>query len=146
MTPAASPQGLALSPATVCEQVLPAHRDQVQVARAFISAILAACPAVGDAVLCVSELATNAVLHSASRDPGGTFTVRASIFGDCVRVEVEDNGGTWDEYPHSDSRPHGLDIVRELAADCGRDGGPLAGWVVWVRLQWGETCGLRPQP
>jgi anti-sigma regulatory factor (Ser/Thr protein kinase) len=38
------------------------------------------------------ELATNAVLHSASRNPGGTFTVRASIFDDHVRIEVEDNG------------------------------------------------------
>ena len=121
------------------EQVLPARRDQVQVARAFISAILAACPAVGDAVLCVSELATNAVLHSASRNPGGTFTVRASIFDDHVRVEVEDNGGTWDEHPYRDNRSHGLDIVRALATDCGRDGDLLTGWVVWVQLQWGET-------
>ena len=70
-------------------------------------------------MLCVSELATNAVLHSASRNPGGTFTVRAAVFDDCVRIEVEDNGGAWDEHPHRDNRSHGLDIVRELAADCG---------------------------
>ena len=136
MTPAASPQGAALSPTVQREQMLPARRDQIQVARAFISAILDACPAADDAVLCVSELATNAVLHSASRNPGGTFTVRAAIFDDHVRVEVEDNGGTWDEHPHRDSRSHGLNVVRELAADCGRDGGPLTGWVVWARLRW----------
>lgn len=136
MTPAASPHGAALSPTAQREQVLPACRDQVQVARAFIAAVLAACPAVGDAVLCVSELATNAVLHSASRNPDGTFTVRASIFDGCVRIEVEDNGGTWDEHPHRDSRSHGLDIVRELAADCGTDGSPLTGWVAWARLEW----------
>lgn len=136
MTPAASPQGTALSPATVRDQVLPAHRDQVQVARAFIATILSTCPAASDAVFCVSELATNAVLHSASRNPGGTFTVRASISGDYVRVEVEDNGGTWEEHSQRDSRSHGLDIVRELAADCGRDGGPLTGWVAWARLEW----------
>jgi anti-sigma regulatory factor (Ser/Thr protein kinase) len=117
-------------------QVLPAHADQVKVARAFIAAVLAACPAAGDAVLCVSELATNAVLHSASRNPGGTFTVRAAMFDDHVRVEVEDNGGRWEERPHHDNRPHGLDIVRELAADCGRGGSPLAGWVAWARLEW----------
>jgi anti-sigma regulatory factor (Ser/Thr protein kinase) len=139
MTPAASPHGAALSSATVREQVLPAHRDQVQVARAFISAILSTCPAASDAVFCVSELATNAVLHSASRNPGGTFTVRASISGDHVRIEVEDHGGTWDEHQHRDSRSHGLDIVRELAADCGRDGGPLTGWVVWARLEWHQA-------
>jgi anti-sigma regulatory factor (Ser/Thr protein kinase) len=136
MTPAASPKAAAVSPTVLREQVLPAHADQVQVARAFISAILAACPAAGDAVICVSELAPNAVLHSASRNPGGTFTVRASIFDDHVGVEVEDNGGTWDAHPYRDNRSHGLDIVRELGADCGRDGGPLTGWVVWVRIQW----------
>jgi anti-sigma regulatory factor (Ser/Thr protein kinase) len=136
MTPAANPKGAALSPTVQREQMLPARRDQIQVARAFISAILDACPATDDAVLCVSELATNAVLHSASRNPGGTFTVRAAIFDDHVRVEVEDNGGTWDEHPHRDSRSHGLNVVRELAADCGRDGSPLTGWVVWARLRW----------
>ena len=86
-------------------------------------------------MLCVSELATNAVLHSASRHPGGIFTVRASVFDDHVLIEVEDNGGTWDERPHRDSRSHGLDIVRELAADYGKDGSPLTGWVAWARLQ-----------
>ena len=135
MTPAASPQGAALSPPALREQVLPAHADQVQVARAFIAAVLDACRAADDAVLCVSELATNAVLHSASRNPGGTFTVRASVFHGHVLIEVEDNGGTWEERPHRDSRSHGLDIVRELAADCGKDGSPLTGWVAWARLQ-----------
>ena len=136
MTPAAGPQGTALSPRVQREQVLPARPDQVQVARAFIAAILPACPAAGDAVLCVSELATNAVLHSASRHPGGTFTVRAIIFDHHARIEVEDDGGVWDEHPHRDSRPHGLDIVRELVADCGRHGSPLTGWVAWARLEW----------
>ena len=88
-------------------------------------------------MLCVSELATNAVLHSASRNPGGTFTVRAAIADGHVQVEVEDDGGRWEERPHLDSRPHGLDIVRELASDCGRDGSLLTGWVAWARLQWG---------
>jgi anti-sigma regulatory factor (Ser/Thr protein kinase) len=139
MTPAASPKGEALSPTALREQVLPARHDQVQVARAFISAILVACPATDDAVLCISELATNAVLHSASRNPGGTFAVRAAIFGDHVRIEVEDNGGTWDEHPYRDSRAHGLDIVRELAADCGTEGSPLTGWVAWACLKWPGT-------
>ena len=119
MTPAASPRRVALSPTALREQVLPAHAGQVRVARAFIAAVLTACPAADDAVLCVS--------------------VRAVIFDDCVRIEVEDNGGAWSELPHRDNRSHGLDIVRELAADCGRDGSPLTGWVAWARLQWRRT-------
>jgi hypothetical protein len=41
------------------EQVLPARPDQVRVARAFLATVLANCPAADDAVLCISELATN---------------------------------------------------------------------------------------
>jgi hypothetical protein len=33
-------------------------------------------------------------------------------------------------------RGHGLDIVREIASDWGRDGDPVTGWVVWFRLDW----------
>ncbi len=49
------------------------------------------------------------------------FTVYAEIRrGDYVRIEVRDDGGPWDEHPHADGRPHGLAIVRELAADSTR--------------------------
>jgi serine/threonine-protein kinase RsbW len=137
MTPADSPS--TVLPSTTREQVFPAHPRQVGAARVFLAAVLDGCPAADDAILCISELATNAVPHSASRNPGGTFTVRASIFDDQVRIEVEDSGGSWEEHPHCNSRPHGLDIVRELATDCGRDGSPLTGWVAWARLQWCRT-------
>ncbi len=56
-----------------------------------------------------------------SRKPDGMFTVYAEIRrGDYVRIEVRDDGGPWDEHPHADGRPHGLAIVRELAADSTR--------------------------
>jgi hypothetical protein len=52
--------------------------------------------AADDVILCVSELAANAVLHSNSRRPGGTFTVRIeSCPGAYIRIEVEDDGGPW---------------------------------------------------
>ena len=55
---------------------------------------LAGCPAADDAILCLSELASNSVLHSNSRKPGGTFTVRVTSHeGNYVHIEVEDNGG-----------------------------------------------------
>jgi len=63
--------------------------------------------------------------------------VARAFIAAAYRVEVEDNGGRWEDRPHHDGRPHGLDIVRELAADYGRDGRPSTGWVVWARLQWG---------
>jgi anti-sigma regulatory factor (Ser/Thr protein kinase) len=90
----------------------------------------------GDAVLCVSELASNAVLHSNSGRAGGTFTVRVAVFdGHCVYIQVRDDGGPWQEPAH-DGRAHGLDIVVALAGDYGRDGDALAGWAPWARLDW----------
>jgi anti-sigma regulatory factor (Ser/Thr protein kinase) len=47
-------------------------------------------------ILCASELAANAALHSDSRLPGGTFTLPAEISrGHHARIEIEDNGGPW---------------------------------------------------
>jgi serine/threonine-protein kinase RsbW len=118
-------------------RVFQARADQVREAREFLRAALEGCPAADDAILCISELATNAVLHSDSRKAGGTFTVRAEVHpGDYLWVEVEDNGGPWNQRAHPGGRPHGLDIVAGLTADSGIDGDPITGWAVWARLDW----------
>jgi serine/threonine-protein kinase RsbW len=137
--PQPRPTGAALAaPTRTHHRAFPARPDQVRQARTFLAAAIADCPVVSDAVLCLSELATNSVLHSASREPGGTFTVRAHVHhGDHVRIEVEDAGGPWQaSIPDCDIRPHGLEIVRAVAADCGITGGGLAGRVAWARLDW----------
>jgi anti-sigma regulatory factor (Ser/Thr protein kinase) len=104
-------------------RVFQARADQVREAREFLRAALEGCPAAADAILCISELATNAVLHSDSRKAGGTFTVRAEVHqDDYLWVEVEDNGGLWNQRAHPDGRPHGLDIVAALTAESGIDG------------------------
>lgn len=119
------------------DRVFPARPEQVREARKFLSDVLARSPVADDAVLCISELASNSILHSNSSKVGGTFTVRAAVSeGHYVHVEVEDNGGPWQEPAHDDGRPHGLDIVRALAGDYGRDGDALTGWVVWAWLDW----------
>ena len=137
MTPAGTGPSNTVWPltATPREQVFPGRSDQVREARRFLATVLNGCPIVDDAILCLSELVTNSVLHSDSGKAGGTFTVRAEIHeGDYLWIEVEDNGGPWDKRAHSDGRPHGLDIVGELAAAWGIDGDPLTGWVVWTRF------------
>jgi len=125
------------APSCKHEQVLPARPDQVRKARAFIASVLAGCPVADDAIMCISELATNSIVHSDSRKAGGTFTIRAEVHhGDYAWIEVEDNGGAWNQHAHSDGRPHGLDIVRALSAETGIDGDPITGWVTWARLDW----------
>ena len=74
----------------------PGSIEHVSAVRADLRALLHDCPVADDAILCTSELAANAALHSRSRLPGGTFTVRATVIPSYyVRVEVEDNGGPW---------------------------------------------------
>jgi serine/threonine-protein kinase RsbW len=124
----------------------PAQPEQVGQARRLLANALDGCPVVDEAVLCLSELAANAVLHSKSRAPGGTFTVRAEMApGHHVRIEVRDQGGPWREHRHDDGRPHGLAIVRGLAAEFGTDGDARTGWIVWARIDWaGQEPGWVP--
>ena len=119
---AAAPLPLAWS------RAYPARPEQIREARRFLADVLDGCPAADDAILCVSELATNAVLHSNSRQPGGSFTVRAAMrAGDRLRIEVTDQGGPWAPYPdHDAGHGRGLLIVGRLAADWGITGDGLA--------------------
>jgi anti-sigma regulatory factor (Ser/Thr protein kinase) len=114
----------------------PAEAAQVRRARAALAGWLGDCPQACDAILIASELATNSVLHSASRD-GGTFTLRAEVRPDCLLLEVEDAGGPWDGRPHLDGRPHGLDVVAALVGS-GNWGvaGDDRGRIAWARLDW----------
>jgi len=119
-----------------CRQ-FPARPEQVGEARRSLASALDGCPAADETILCLSELAANAVLHSDSGAPGGTFTVRAEIApGDHIHLEVQDQGGRWCEPQHDDGRPHGLAIVRGLASDSGTDGDEMTGWIVWARIDW----------
>jgi hypothetical protein len=57
--------------------------------------------------------------------------------GEYLWAEVADCGGLWAPAGgRVGERGHGLDIVREIASDWGRDGDPVTGWVVWFRLDW----------
>ncbi|MGH3285225.1 MAG: ATP-binding protein [Streptosporangiaceae bacterium] len=124
-------------PPRMWSRTFPGRPDQIRHARQCLAPMLDGCPVADDAILCLSELATNSVIHSDSRNLGGTFTVRAEVSdGEYVRLEVHDRGGPWLERRHTDGRAHGLAIVRDLASDSGVDGDALAGWIAWARLDW----------
>lgn len=107
-------------------------------ARAFVTGALGpGHPAADVAALLVSEVVTNAVLHSDSGAPGGTVTVTVS--GTCggLRVEVGDAGSDRST-PSVRKKPntcsgHGLLLVDSLADDWGY-ARSAAGTTVWFCL------------
>ena len=132
-TPAAKTVGLRTTDVTY-----PGGTEHIRAVRADLRAVLRDCPRVDDVILCASELAANAVLHSRSRLPGGTFTVRATVsLGLHARVEVEDNGGPWNQGMIDPTRHHGLDIVRAFADEWGIEG-DQANRTIWARFDWPE--------
>jgi anti-sigma regulatory factor (Ser/Thr protein kinase) len=114
------------------------HAEQVAAARRFVtSAIHTAGPARDVTRLLVSEAVTNAVLHSASGDAGGRFTVEYLLSDRHLRVEVRDGGGTNGprrRVHHLESiTGRGLELFEALSDRWGVDGGPN-GRTVWFEL------------
>jgi anti-sigma regulatory factor (Ser/Thr protein kinase) len=117
-------------------RAFPATAAQVHEARRFLAGTLDGCPAADDAILCLSELVTNACLHSRSREPGGHFRVRVQRHGRHLRVEVSDQGGPWLPSTSQDGlNGRGLLVVAQLARDWGRTGDQRAGWTVWFEIE-----------
>ena len=119
-------------------RVFHGRADQVSQARREVARHLSACgfPRIDDAVLVLSELASNAVLYSASA--GEFFRVRTELHADYLWIECEDLGGQWQVKPPDPDRPHGFDVVEALAGsdNWGVDG-DNGGRVAWARLEYG---------
>lgn len=83
-----------IQPALVRERFYPRSRQTVRTAREFLGETLDAWEVTGrrdDLLLCVSELATNALLHGVP--PGRGYRLRLLRFEGAVRIEVHDSGG-----------------------------------------------------
>lgn len=111
---------------------------QVRNVREFVAAAVDGCPTADDVVLLASELASNAVLHTASGD-GGTFRVVVRMVGKRVRVEVHDGGSETAPGARRPQAPEesgaGLRLVGAVATRWGHHGG-RAGRVVWFEVEW----------
>ncbi|WP_458245676.1 ATP-binding protein [Streptomyces sp. MAI_2237] len=119
-------------------RAFPGVADEVAHARHFVAALLDGYDPVDDAVLIVSELATNAVRHSLSGAAGGWFLV-VVCFGDGrVRIEVVDQGG--EDVPHlcdvtgQEESGRGLLLIAACAKDWGVKNWP-DGRTVWAELE-----------
>lgn len=111
---------------------------QVRLVRDFVGRAVAGCPVAGDVVLLASEVATNAIVHTAS-GAGGSFTVAVCQSGSRVRVEVLDGGSVNAPVVRPSGCPgefgRGLVLVGEIAARWGYSGGQR-GRVVWFEVEW----------
>ena len=115
---------------------VPATARQVAEARRFVASFVADTTLAANAALCVSEVATNAVIHSNSRRVGGQFTVSAERYGDShLRIEVKDQGGRWIERAKAEGQHLGLLIVSQLASAWGIEGDGYQHRTVWFELR-----------
>jgi anti-sigma regulatory factor (Ser/Thr protein kinase) len=121
----------------------PGTTEAVGHARRFVAGVLGGdCPGLDDVLLMVSELATNAVRHTASGAPGGWFdlTVSVSAAAGVIRVTVTDCGSASEPcmrpggaHPGELDGGRGLSLVNALADKWGYTG-DQHGRVVWFEL------------
>jgi hypothetical protein len=116
-----------------CTRTFPGRPDQISHVRVLLAGFLDGFPAADDAVLLISELAANACAHSASGQPGGTFTIRAHLTATYLHAEIEDQGSGWDGRLSPAQAPHGLYLLRTLSAACGTRPG-TSGWITWFTI------------
>lgn len=119
------------------ERYFPRSRQSIGSTREFAAVTLDAWGVTcrrDDLLLCVSELATNALLHGVP--PGRYYRLRLLLFDGMVRVEVADSGGGLPQVKDGDPGAEGgrgLLLVASLAERWGV-GPRRPGKVVWCEL------------
>src|SRR5579859_6866736 len=85
---AATPSIAGLGAHPVWDRICPGLAEHIADLREDLRAYLAGCPVADDVIQLVSELAANAVRHSRSGQPGGTFTAHVEQLAACAWGEV----------------------------------------------------------
>ncbi|MEU6550190.1 ATP-binding protein [Streptomyces sp. NPDC046915] len=121
------------------QRTFPGDPQQLRAARSWTRATLDGHPHSEDAALIVTELGTNALMHTASGDATGTFHVTLTISESAVTVAVSDSGDTKStpavQHPSPNAtHGRGLGMVAALA-DCVEVQGDNAGRTVTAELR-----------
>lgn len=113
-------------------RTFPGRPEEIQQARRWTRTVLNDCPSTDEAALVVTELSTNALLHTASGHHSGAFHVTLARSGPSIAVSVTDSGGTA-KFPHvespdeEDQHGRGLCLVAAVAdrveVRCDQQGG-----------------------
>jgi Histidine kinase-like ATPase domain len=122
----------------------PGRESEVRGVRRWVASLLPDCAARDDVASVVTELAANAIRHTAS-GRGGSFTVEITWDSGSVRVAVADGGAPTG--PHlaagaDDEHGRGLVLLAGLASRTGVLG-DHRGRVVWADVPW--VAGVGPQ-
>lgn len=112
---------------------LPGVPASVPAARWLVRDALADCPRADDLAHAVTELASNAVIHSAARD-GSTVTVTVRTAPRWARIEVTDPGPALG--PAQPGNGWGLGIVAALTDRHGTCHGPGTAHTAWAEASW----------
>jgi anti-sigma regulatory factor (Ser/Thr protein kinase) len=120
-------------------RVLPATPEAPAAARRLARQVLGeGNPATETAMLLISELVTNSVVHSKSGEPGGSVTIALCAGPTGILIQVRDDGGASE--PRVAAMPadatehgHGLRLVDALAERWGTISSP-DGRITWCRV------------
>ncbi|MGF1239626.1 ATP-binding protein [Streptomyces sp. 2-6] len=98
----------------------PGYPEEVSRARRWTRDILRGFPLADDAELIVSELSANAILHTATGRPSGSFHLALAMTPRVIALSVTDDGGTRTaprtEHQDQDAEHgRGLSLVNALA-------------------------------
>ena len=118
-------------------RIFPGRADQIARAREFTKRVLGPCTVIYEAVLLVSELATNAFEHTSTGD-GGQFQVTICRTATSLLIGVSDHGSAKAPEPGpldpESETGRGLGLVELVADRWGYCGGEH-GRTVWFTLE-----------
>lgn len=121
------------------QRAFPGRADQIAHARDFTKRMLGPCRMTDEAVLLVSELATNALEHTSTAD-GGQFRVTVCRYATSLLIGVSDNGSAKTPEPGpldpESETGRGLGLVELIADRWGYCGGEH-GRTVWFTIGTG---------
>jgi anti-sigma regulatory factor (Ser/Thr protein kinase) len=122
-------------------RVFPGHERELAPLRYWLKSLLPECPARDDVLTVANELGSNAVVHTASGQPGGWFAAEVTWYPSVVQVAVADCGGPAEprviDDPDGDCG-RGLLVVERLSLRTGYTGG-RHGRLVWAQIAWQAT-------
>jgi anti-sigma regulatory factor (Ser/Thr protein kinase) len=126
-------------------QVFRGEERQLGAMRRWLKSLLPDCAARDDLLSVATELANNAIQHTAS-GRGASFAVEVAWHQSVVQVAVADRGGPGEPRVIDDpdgERGRGLLLVQALSIRTGF-AGDQRGRLVWAQIPWEDPSGAAP--